>query len=91
MIFLPIFPRVLSDFVAPIPLPFVSAVFPLPLLGVRFHHDAIAIAAMLAELELPTIYRENLPLVSALHYGTPICDLAIVYAEQSVALRLRKN
>ena len=51
---------------AAVPLPFIQAVFPLPMLGIKYHHAKIAIAAVFAEIQNPTRYATNVPFLLAL-------------------------
>jgi hypothetical protein len=79
------------DFLAGAPLPpFVPAVFPLPVLGIRYQH-ARAMLGVMTEIQGPTRYLAQSPWLDALPGGHFICDMNIVYAGSALLLRLRRQ
>eukprot|EP00981_Chlorochromonas_danica_P011964 scaffold4358_cov177-Ochromonas_danica.AAC.18 len=66
--------------------PFVVGVGPF----YQYQHSKIALHAVQAEIENPTQYLANCPILAGLPGGNPICDLQMNYANCAVVLRLRK-
>ncbi len=73
---------------------FNAGVFPPFGVGVgpfyQYHHSKIALQAIQAEIENPTQYLANCPILAGLPGGNTICDLQMTYANCAVVLRLRK-
>lgn len=73
---------------------FNTGVFPPFALGTgpfyQYNHSRIALHAVQAEIENPTQYLANCPILAGMIGGNTICDLQMNYANCAVVLRLRK-
>ena len=73
---------------------FNTGIFPPFALGAgpfyRYNHSKIALHAVQAEIENPTQYLANCPILVGLPAGSTICDLQMNYANYAVVVRLCK-